>query len=68
MESQANERKEEETEKEAERISEKRKSRSKTTGSHNQKSEWDCTRVLAMGKYLRLLIQDWAGTEDVEWT
>ena len=43
MESQANERKEEEIEKEAGRISEKRKSCSKATGSHNQKSEWDCT-------------------------
>lgn len=41
MESQTNEWKEEEIEKEAERISEKRKGNSKTSDGHNQKSEWD---------------------------
>lgn len=45
MESQTNERKDEEIEEEAERISEKRESCSKATGSDNQKSEWDCTGV-----------------------
>ena len=45
MESQTNQRKEEEIEKEAERISEKRKSDSKPSCGHNQKSERDCKRV-----------------------